>query len=109
MHKPDGSHFAKVKREELDLNIEKWSNTLVRYVLDDKPFYLHLKACVVCLWRNVNSRNVKRIQTGNDESRSCFRPGSVTIQLDDAQEIQLEVEVECIPSICHKYLIWTRL
>jgi len=50
LQKPDGSRFAKVTKEELDLNIAKWPNMLVGYLLDGKPFYLHLKVYVAHLW-----------------------------------------------------------
>ena len=32
-------------------NIERWSNTLVGYVLADKAFYSHIKACAGRLWK----------------------------------------------------------
>ena len=36
---------------EVKLIVEKWKYTLTGYVLGDKPFYLHLKACVGRLWK----------------------------------------------------------
>jgi len=41
-----GSIYAKINRSELDETIARWSNTLVGYVLGDKPYYMHLKASV---------------------------------------------------------------
>ena len=38
-------------KSEIDSNAYKWENTLVGYVLGDKPFYMHLKACVHRMWR----------------------------------------------------------
>ena len=38
-----GDCYAKIDRFEIDANIQKWDNTLVGYVLGDKPFYIHLK------------------------------------------------------------------
>ena len=40
-----------IPKSEILTNIEKWKNTLVGYVLGDKPFYLHLKAYAGSLWR----------------------------------------------------------
>ena len=38
-----GGVYAKIKRADIDKNIDRWSNTLVGYVSGDKPFNSHLK------------------------------------------------------------------
>ena len=47
----DESFFAQIKQSEIDDNINKWDNTLVGYVLGEKPYFFHLKACVMRLWK----------------------------------------------------------
>jgi len=42
----EGKQYAQIPKSEILANVEKWKNTLVGYVLGNKPFYLHLKACV---------------------------------------------------------------
>ena len=42
--KSDGEQYASILRSEIAENIMMWSNTLVGYVMGNKPFYLHLKA-----------------------------------------------------------------
>ena len=41
-----------------------WKNTLVGYVLGNKPFYLHLKACVAKLWKPKCSMEVHSRENG---------------------------------------------
>ena len=48
--KSDGINFASINGAEIDININKWNNTLVGCVLGEKPYFLHLKACVFRLW-----------------------------------------------------------
>jgi len=43
---PDGSPYASIYIFEIEDNVSKWSNTLVGYVIGDKPYCMHLKACV---------------------------------------------------------------
>ncbi|XP_020250145.1 uncharacterized protein LOC109827551 [Asparagus officinalis] len=47
----NGMQYATIPRSEILLNVEKWNNTLIGYVLGDKPFYSHLKGCVGRLWK----------------------------------------------------------
>lgn len=47
----DGSLYAPITREELDENISKWQDTLVGYILCDRPFYSHLRPCVGRMWK----------------------------------------------------------
>ena len=42
----DGTLVASIVQSEIHENVIKWSNTLVGYVLVNKPFFNHLKACV---------------------------------------------------------------
>ncbi|XP_020243286.1 uncharacterized protein LOC109821513 [Asparagus officinalis] len=46
-----GQLYATIPRSEILLNVDKWNNTLIGYVLGDKPFYSHLKGCVGRLWK----------------------------------------------------------
>ena len=50
---PEGKLFAKIPKSEIKPNIEKWRNTLVGYVVGNKPFYMQLKACVTRIWNSV--------------------------------------------------------
>jgi len=43
--------FVSIPKSEIVENVEKWKNTLVGYVLGDKPFYMHLKAFVGRMWK----------------------------------------------------------
>jgi len=43
--------MIKINKTEIDDNINRWDNTLVGYILGDKPYYVHLKACVTRLWK----------------------------------------------------------
>ena len=43
---PEGKEYVAILRTEIAENIGRWSNTLVEYVVGDKPFYMHLKACI---------------------------------------------------------------
>ncbi|XP_020258784.1 uncharacterized protein LOC109835211 [Asparagus officinalis] len=47
----NGLLYASIPRSEILLNVDKWNNTLIGYVLGDKPFYTHLKGCVGRLWK----------------------------------------------------------
>ncbi|XP_020251080.1 uncharacterized protein LOC109828511 [Asparagus officinalis] len=47
----NGIQYASIPRSEILLNVDKWNNTLIGYVLGDKPFYSHLKGCVARLWK----------------------------------------------------------
>jgi len=47
---PEGKICAHISREEINHNVLRWNNTLVGYVLGNRPFYSHLKACVTRLW-----------------------------------------------------------
>jgi len=38
--------------------VQRWSNTLVGYVLDDRLVYNHLKACLMGLWHPTCSLEV---------------------------------------------------
>ena len=38
--------YAKIDRSEIEANVQNWDHALVGYVLKDKPFNIHLKACV---------------------------------------------------------------
>ena len=46
-----GNYYAKIDNSEIKANVQWWNNTLVGYVPGDKPFYIHLKACVTRLWK----------------------------------------------------------
>ena len=41
-----GNPIASIPKSEILENVERWKNTLVGYVLGDKPFHLNLKARV---------------------------------------------------------------
>ena len=43
--------MASISRSDILDNVNKWSNTLVGYVMGNKPFFTHLKACVSRLWK----------------------------------------------------------
>ncbi|XP_020266255.1 uncharacterized protein LOC109841719 [Asparagus officinalis] len=47
----NGLLYAEIPRSEILINVDKWNNTLIGYVLGDKPFYSHLKGCVGRLWK----------------------------------------------------------
>ena len=47
----DGDYTAKIGKAEVESNAHKWENTLIGYVLGDKPSYSHVKACVTRLWK----------------------------------------------------------
>jgi len=47
----EGESITKISRSEFEENLERWSNILIGYVLGDKPFYLHLKACAGRIWK----------------------------------------------------------
>lgn len=47
----NGNLYVSIPKSEIEVNVQKWSNTLVGYVLGDKPFYSHLKGCVGRLWK----------------------------------------------------------
>jgi len=40
----DESFFAQIKQSEIDDNINKWDNTLVGYVLGEKPYFFSSKS-----------------------------------------------------------------
>ena len=47
----EGNPFALIPKVEILKNVKKWQNTLVGYVIGDKPFYMNLKACVGRMWK----------------------------------------------------------
>jgi len=47
----DGLAVAKINKSEILDNVNKWSNTLVGFVMGNKPFSMHLKAYVSLLWK----------------------------------------------------------
>jgi len=47
----DGKEVATITRFETLNNVNKWPNMLVVYVMGNKPFFVHLKACVSRLWK----------------------------------------------------------
>ena len=49
--KGDGVEVASISRSDILDNVNKWSNTLVGYVMGNKSFFLHLKGCVSGLWK----------------------------------------------------------
>ena len=36
----DGQEYAVILKSEIEENIGKWTNTLVGYVMDNKPFFI---------------------------------------------------------------------
>ena len=46
----DGKVYAKISNSEIEQNVKRWSNTLAGFVLGERPFNNHLKACVTRLW-----------------------------------------------------------
>jgi len=47
----EGHQYASIPRSVILSNVDKWNNTLVGYVVGDKPFYSQLKGCVGRLWK----------------------------------------------------------
>ena len=47
----NGNIYTWTDKAEIDDNINRWDNTLVGYVLGEKSYYFHLKACVTRLWK----------------------------------------------------------
>jgi len=37
----EGNFFARIPRSEIVSIVNKWGNTLVGYVVGNKPFYMH--------------------------------------------------------------------
>jgi len=60
----DGSSYVSILKSEIDENIDKWSNTLVGYVIGNKPFYVHLKACISRLWKPKCSSDIFSRENG---------------------------------------------
>ena len=61
---PDGSLYAQIDRSEIDDNINRWDNTLVGYVLGNKLYYHHLKACITRLWKPSCSLEIHSRENG---------------------------------------------
>jgi len=38
--------YLEIPQTEIEDKVTKWSNSMIGYVLGDKPFYSHLKGCV---------------------------------------------------------------
>ena len=47
----EDKNFARISRSEIVSNVNKWSNTLIGYVVGNKPFYMQLKGCVNHKWK----------------------------------------------------------
>lgn len=60
----NGKLYATISRDEIIKNVEKWSNTLVGYVMGDKPFYSYLRACVGRLWKLNGSLEIHSRENG---------------------------------------------
>jgi len=60
----DGKLVASITKSEIKDNVNKWSNKLVGYVLGNKHFFTHLKACVGRTWKPACSLDV--YSRGND-------------------------------------------
>ena len=57
-------NFVHTDVPELNWMLKNGKNTLVGYVLGDKPFYLHLKACVGRLWKPTYSMEIHSREHG---------------------------------------------
>jgi len=49
--KGDGIEVASISRSDILDHVNKWSNTLLGYIIENKPFFMYLKACVTRLWK----------------------------------------------------------
>lgn len=56
--------FASIPISAIEDNVNKWGNTLVGYVMGNRPFYSHLKACVGRLWRTTCSLEIHSRENG---------------------------------------------
>jgi hypothetical protein len=60
----DKGIYASIPKSAIDANVNKWCNTLVGYVMGDRPFYSQLKGCVGRLWRPTCSLEIHSRENG---------------------------------------------
>ena len=60
----DGKEVAVINRSEILETVNKWSYTLVGYVMGNKPFFMHLKTCVTRLWKQDCSLDIYSTENG---------------------------------------------
>ena len=60
----NGKSFALIPRSDILSNVDRWSNTLVGYVVGNKPFCLQIKACVNRIWNPSCSLEVHSRENG---------------------------------------------
>jgi len=79
----DGTKVALINNSEIHENVIKWANTLVGYVIGNKPFFSHLKACVGRIWKSDCSLDVFSRENGFSSSSLDLNLNVIGSHLED--------------------------